>query len=155
MISFSDKNGIKDVYDYLKQNGGLSDKGDGIQLFKVTGKVDNNLISKHLQDSRKIALSEGDDKPAEIYYETKVLNDWIGEDKAADDRGIVKSITIKREQNNDLHKDKDIKQLLKKLIRMIKMEIKNKKMKNLNFIIVLNLMEMEKMQNLRILILSK
>jgi len=113
LISVSDRNGVKDVYDYLKQNGGLSDKGDGIQLFKVTGNVDNNKISKHLQDSRKNAPNEGDDKPAEFYYETKVLGDGMGEDKAADARGVVKSVTIKRDPNNDLNKDKDVKQLFK------------------------------------------
>ena len=45
LVSISDKNGVNDVYDYLKQNGGLSDKGDGLQLFKVTGNVDNSLIA--------------------------------------------------------------------------------------------------------------
>ncbi len=43
MAPISDKNGVNEVYDYLKQNGGLADK-DGIQLFKFTGKDDNNLI---------------------------------------------------------------------------------------------------------------
>jgi len=114
LIPVSDKNGVNDVYDYLKQNGGLSDKGDGIQLFKVTGKVDNNLIPKHIQESRDTAPEqEKEDEPQEFYYATKVTNDnQENKDKeGANAKGVVKSVTIKRDPNNDLNKDKNVQQL--------------------------------------------
>jgi len=118
-LNVTDNTGLDDIYDHIKTNEGMSDKPgekDGVQLFKVTGKIDPKEIAKHIQDSRNNAPKEAEkDTPTEFYYENKVSGDDIRskENRAADAKGLVKSVTIKRDPNNDLNKDKKVDQLFK------------------------------------------
>ena len=127
MISILDSTCVNDIYDNLKKNEELSDKGDGIQLFKITGNVDNNFILKFTQESRDIAPDQGNDEPIEFYYEAKVLKDNLGnKDKEEENtRGVIKSFTIKKAPNNKLNKEKNIQQLIEEASKIDKDDEQN------------------------------
>ena len=53
LLTITDNTGVDDLYNHIKTNGGMSDKSgekDGIQLFKVTGNIDQ-FIDKDLLDN--------------------------------------------------------------------------------------------------------
>ena len=66
---------------------------------------------KDLDDIKHYFRDNDEKEPAEYYYQTKVLGD--DKNKDSDAKGLVKSITIKRDPNNDLNKNKNVDQLFK------------------------------------------
>ena len=118
LINCTENTGVDDIYNYVKTNLGMSDKPgekDGIQIFKVTGDIPSEKITEHLQESRQNAPSEveNDATPSTCFYETKVLGDGVGGADNANVKGSVKSITIKKDPNNELNKAVNVKNLFK------------------------------------------
>lgn len=67
-------------------------------------------------DSRKSEPTEAEsDNPTQFHYETKVLGDDIGSgaNNDGDSKDLVKSVTVKRDPNIILNKNKNIEDIFK------------------------------------------
>ena len=104
---------IDDLYNEIQKLGPL-EKNDGIQLFKVSGEVDNNNLISHVKEAQELYNNPEEDKksdePTTSYYTTEVLGD---SSKKPENENLISSVTIKRDPNNELNKNKNIEQVFK------------------------------------------
>ena len=115
ILNVDERNSVDDIINYIKNNMGMSDKPgekDGVQIFKIVGDVDNNEILDHLKNSRENSPKDAEkDEPILYFYETKTLGDEANKEGDKNVKGTVKSITIKKDPNNDLNKNKNVQDL--------------------------------------------
>ena len=87
----------------------------GLQIVKCLGDVTTNDMAKHLRQARKNAKPVNGEPPTTYYYKTTVYGE--GENEPAEGgskrKGKVDSVTIKKDQDNSMHKGKDVETVFK------------------------------------------
>ena len=95
----------------------LKNAGDCLQVIKVLGDTSSKDIAKHVLEARDISKIPGEDGkiPLKFYYKTKVLGEEEKSDESKESvrKGKVDSVTIKRDPDNRLHKEKDVETVFK------------------------------------------
>ena len=100
LIKGTAKTKLDDIYKEVKKLGPM-EKNDGIQIFKVTGDVDNESLVNHVKEAGELFNNPEDDKksdePTSSYYTTEVFGENVQKKDApgGKESGIIQSITVR------------------------------------------------------------
>ena len=93
---------MDDIYNEIQKLGPL-EKNDCIQLFKVSGEVDNNNLLSHAKEAQEIYNNPEEDKkidePTTSYYTTEVLGESPPNKEGEKEGGVIQSITVPSNEN--------------------------------------------------------
>ena len=132
---------IGEVFDRIKNYGvDINKDGDGFQLVKTLGDFKPKDMNEHLGKARKLSRFPDDTGriPETYYYKTQASDAKKGGESGEPElKGLIESVTIKRDPNNTIRKNKNVSDVFNedeivKFDERIKKEIiiSNKKGKN-------------------------
>ncbi|MBP5408435.1 MAG: hypothetical protein J6Y42_04790, partial [Bacilli bacterium] len=101
---------IGEVFDRIKNYGvDINKDGDGFQLVKTLGDFKPKDMNEHLLKARQLSKFPDDTgKVRDTYYYKTQAADANAGDSEPDIKGLIASVTIKRDPNNKMKKNKDI-----------------------------------------------
>ena len=103
---------IGEVFDRIKNYGvDINKDGDGFQLVRTLGDFKPTDMNEHLGKARKLSRFPDDSGriPDTYYYKTQAADANKGGDSGEPDlKGLIASVTIKRDPNNKMKKNKDV-----------------------------------------------